>query len=130
MCRNYKFKNPEGCFFLCFAVVEWLNVEPWEWKPHERIRAAAAARSAKLSFDKSKLLGFEYDVYWGIDLNSFSLNSFPLQEYFQKHGVTSCWSNAGLKDNLVFFFSDQEYKEKNKLFLNFISSLLKKIIAG
>lgn len=74
-----------------------------------------SARSAKLSFDKSKLLGFEYDVYWEIDLNSFSLNSFPLKEYFQKHGVTGCWSNAGLKDNLVFFFSDQEYKENFKL---------------
>jgi len=74
-----------------------------------------SARSAKLSFNKSKLLGFEYDVYWEIDLNSFSLNSFRLQDYFHNQGVTGCWSNIGLKDNLVFFFSDQEYKENFKL---------------
>ncbi|MDF1546661.1 MAG: hypothetical protein P1P88_02490 [Bacteroidales bacterium] len=74
-----------------------------------------SVRSAKLSIDKSILLGFEYDVYWEVDLNTFSLNSFALQEDFQKYGVTGCWSNTVLKDNLVFFFSDQKYQENFKL---------------
>jgi len=26
MSRNYKFHNPEGLYFLSFAVVEWLDV--------------------------------------------------------------------------------------------------------
>jgi len=26
MSRNYKFHNPEGVFFLSFAVVEWIDV--------------------------------------------------------------------------------------------------------
>ncbi len=26
MSRNYKFHNPEGCYFVSFAVVEWLDV--------------------------------------------------------------------------------------------------------
>ena len=25
MSRNYKFKNPEGLYFVSFAVVEWLD---------------------------------------------------------------------------------------------------------
>ena len=25
MSRNYKFKNPEGVYFVCFAVVEWID---------------------------------------------------------------------------------------------------------
>ncbi|MDO9254935.1 MAG: hypothetical protein Q7U54_05415 [Bacteroidales bacterium] len=26
MSRNYKFHNPEGAYFVSFAVVEWINV--------------------------------------------------------------------------------------------------------
>ena len=26
MSRNYKFKNPEGVYFVSFAVVEWIDV--------------------------------------------------------------------------------------------------------
>ena len=26
MSRNYKFRNPEGIYFISFAVVEWLDV--------------------------------------------------------------------------------------------------------
>ena len=29
MSRNYKFHNPEGLYFVSFAVVEWLNVFTW-----------------------------------------------------------------------------------------------------
>ena len=26
MSRNYKFQNPEGVYFVSFAVVEWIDV--------------------------------------------------------------------------------------------------------
>jgi len=29
MSRNYKFHNPEGVYFVSFAVVEWLLVLSW-----------------------------------------------------------------------------------------------------
>ena len=28
MSHNYKFKNPEGIYFICFAVVNWSDVLP------------------------------------------------------------------------------------------------------
>ena len=39
MSRNYKFHNPEGLYFVCFAVVSWLclsemNTKKSFWKNH------------------------------------------------------------------------------------------------
>ncbi|MDP2088510.1 MAG: hypothetical protein Q8J84_03830 [Flavobacteriaceae bacterium] len=39
MSRNYKFRNPQGLYFISFAVVGWLEV--FSTEPHERIRAVA-----------------------------------------------------------------------------------------
>jgi hypothetical protein len=44
--RNYKFPNPEGVYFVSFAVVAWIDVfsrnsVDLKFLPHERIRAAA-----------------------------------------------------------------------------------------
>ena len=60
MSRNYKFHNPEGIYFISFALIEWLdvftrneyNIRKFTIKPHERIgfaeiavRAAAGVRA-------------------------------------------------------------------------------------
>ena len=32
MSRNYKFKNPEGVYFVSFAVVEWMMREEKDYR--------------------------------------------------------------------------------------------------
>jgi hypothetical protein len=50
MSRNYKFYNPDGVYFISFAVVEWLDVFT-----HPRSRAIA---SRGLEAGSKKFLNF------------------------------------------------------------------------
>jgi len=59
--------------------------------------------------EKQKIIGFKYGVYWEIDLNNDEISVKSLYDVFDRHEVSGCWSGIEVKNEFVYFFSDQGF---------------------
>jgi hypothetical protein len=70
------------------------------------------SKSAKTSTyiaEKQKIIGFEYGVYWEIDLKNDEISFKSLSDVFDRYEVSGCWSGIEVKNEFVYFFSDQAF---------------------
>lgn len=68
-------------------------------------------RSAVYIGDQNKVVGFEYGVYWEIDLDAKSLNVTSMFDEFNSNNISGCWSNVIVDGSIIYFVSDQAYQE-------------------
>lgn len=68
-------------------------------------------RSAVYIGDQNKVVGFEYGVYWEIDLEAKSLNVTSMFDEFNSNDISGCWSNVIVAGSIIYFVSDQAYQE-------------------
>lgn len=83
-------------------------------------------RSAVYMGDQNKVAGFEYGVYWEIDLETKSLNITSMFDEFNSNNISGCWSNVIIVGRTIYFVSDQAYQEnQNHKLVGFDISLRK-----
>lgn len=68
-------------------------------------------RTATYIEEKHKVIGFEYGVYWEIDLTNDQISVKSLYDIFDRQEISGCWSGLAVKNEYVYFFSDQAYHQ-------------------
>lgn len=83
-------------------------------------------RSAIYLSERNKVVGFEYGVYWEIDLNEKLLYVTSKFDEFASNDISGCWSNVIVYEGIIYFISDQSYqKNQNHKIIGFDINLQK-----
>lgn len=86
-------------------------------------------RSAVYVGDQNKVVGFEYGIYWEIDLESKLLNVTSMFDEFNSNDISGCWSNVIVEGSVIYFVSDQAYQENQNHKLVGFDISLQKVVA-
>jgi len=70
-----------------------------------------SGRSAILLKNFNKVIGFEYGVFWELNLDTNNLQAESLYEEFNSKNVSGCWSASVVDGDNLYFFSDQSFSE-------------------
>ena len=63
--------------------------------------------SATLIPAQKKVIGFQYEYLWELNLETGKISSLSLKEVFKNNNISGCWSGIAFKGDKVFFISDQ-----------------------
>jgi hypothetical protein len=87
-----------------------------------------STRSTTYLSQNNKIVGFEYGVYWEIDLKDNSLSVESMFDEFASNDISGCWSPIIADDNILYFISDQSFHENQNHKLVGFDITLKKVI--
>ena len=123
--KDYKIWKLFDERFLSHKLRNTENLEPW----YMTELGAYSLNSATYLQDKNLIVGFEYGVYWELDLETEKLNAQSMFEEFDNNNVCGCWSSVIVRGDIMYFFSDQAFDENQNHKLVGFNLKTKKIIS-